>query len=73
MPRDLVGPPVELTGTIHVGSGCVVLDVRGRRWALTGPFAGSVTDGTTVTVRGRPTRVPAGCDADYALSVRSVA
>lgn len=73
MPRDLVGPPLELTGTVHVGSGCVVLEVRGRRWALTGPLAGSLTDGTTVTVRGRPTRVPAGCDADGALTVRSVA
>jgi hypothetical protein len=73
MPRDLVGPPLVLTGTVHVGSRCVVLEVRGHRWALTGPLVATLADGATVTVRGRSTRLAAGCDAERALSVRSVA
>jgi hypothetical protein len=72
MPRDLVGPPVTLTGTVHIEAGCVTLKVKGQRWALLGRAAQALTDGRTATVRGRPTRLPAGCEADQALNVRSV-
>jgi hypothetical protein len=72
MPRDLVGPPVTLTGTVHVGTGCIVLDVRGRRWALFGRAVQALTDGRTATVHGRPIRLPSGCDADQALDVRTI-
>lgn len=73
MPRDLVGPPVTLTGTVHVEAGCVVLEVNGRRWALFGRAAQALSDshGRTATVRGRPMRLPPGCDADQAIEVRT--
>jgi hypothetical protein len=69
--RDLVGPPVILTGVVSVGGTCTVLIVRGRRWALVGQPAHALVDGRHVTVRGRPARVPPGCAADFALTVRS--
>jgi hypothetical protein len=70
--RDLVGPPVILTGVVSVRSTCTVLIVQGRRWALLGEPARALVDGGQVTVRGRPARVPAGCAADFALTVRTV-
>jgi hypothetical protein len=72
MPRDLVGPPVTLTGTVHVETGCIMLDVQGRRWALYGRAAESLSDGRTATVRGRPMRLPPDCDADQALDIRTI-
>jgi hypothetical protein len=68
-PRDLVGAPVVLTGAVSRRRGCVVLEVRGRRWALTGDAADRLPDGRQ-TVRGRPVAVPVGCDADFGLLLR---
>jgi hypothetical protein len=70
--RDLVGPPVILTGVVSVRGTCTVLIVQGRRWALVGQPAHALVDGRHVTVRGRPARVPLGCAADFALTVRGV-
>ena len=72
-PSDLVGAPVVLTGTVSRADGCVILDVGGRRWALTGVSAARLADGQHVTVRGRPVAVPAGCDAAFAVSLRPIA
>ena len=73
MPRDLVGAPMILTGTVHVDASCVVLQVEGgTRWLLTGSATTSLTDGSTATVRGRPIPPPSGCPADRALAVRGV-
>src|SRR4051812_22187990 len=36
-PRDLVGAPVVLTGTVEADGSCVILTAHGRRWALVGP------------------------------------
>ncbi|MFI7599321.1 hypothetical protein [Actinoplanes sp. NPDC049681] len=71
-PRDLVGPPIVLAGTVDAAGSCVVLVARGRRWALVGAPAGELTDGQTITVRGRPVAVPPGCEAEHGLAVRSV-
>ncbi|MDG6108262.1 hypothetical protein Daura_21625 [Dactylosporangium aurantiacum] len=69
-PQDLRGAPMTITGTVHTRPGCVILDAGAARWALTGPLATTLRDGATVTVRGRPTAVPAGCGADHALDVQ---
>ena len=69
-PHDQVGAPIVLTGTVR-RHGCVILEVAGRRWALLGGPAATLTDGQHVTVRGRPAAVPAGCDASFGLTVRS--
>lgn len=69
-PRDPIGPPVVLTGTVGRRHGCVVLTTGGRRWALIGPAANRMADGQRVTVRGRPIAVPAGCMADFAVLLR---
>jgi hypothetical protein len=68
-PRDLVGPPMTVTGAVTVADGCVVLDTGSKRWALLGDRAGQLRDGHRVTVRGRPEAVPAGCRADSGLRV----
>jgi hypothetical protein len=65
-----VGPPVILTGVVSVRGTCTVLVLQGRRWALSGEPANALVDGQQVTVRGRPAKVPVGCDADFALTVR---
>lgn len=70
-PRDRVGPPVVLTGTVHRHDGCTILEARGHRWALTGAATAQLADSATVTVRGRPVAVPAGCDADFGLALRA--
>lgn len=62
-----------LSGTISRGHGCVIIDAGGRRWALVGAAAATLIDGQQVTVRGRPVEVPAGCDATFALALRSTA
>jgi hypothetical protein len=71
-PRDLVGAPIVVTGTVEVTADCVTLTAKGRRWALVGSAAARLTDGRTATVRGRPTAVPPGCDADSAIAVRRI-
>ncbi|WP_221328219.1 hypothetical protein [Actinoplanes sp. L3-i22] len=71
-PVDRVGAPIVLTGTVGTAGGCVVLTENGRRWALVGAAAARLADGQSVTVRGRPVPVPAGCDAAAALAVRTV-
>jgi hypothetical protein len=70
-PRDLVGPPVVLTGTVHRGHDCVILEAHDHRWALTGAGVTGLADGGHVTVRGRPIAVPAGCAADFGLALRA--
>jgi hypothetical protein len=71
-PRDLVGAPIVVTGTVEVTAHCVTLTAKGRRWALVGSATAGLTDGRTVTVRGRPATVPPGCDADFGIAVRQI-
>jgi hypothetical protein len=68
-PRDLVGAPVTVTGTVTIVDGCTVLDAGSRRWALLGEPAKGLRQGNRVTVRGRAEAAPAGCHADAALQV----
>jgi hypothetical protein len=68
-PRDLLGAPMTITGTVTTAGGCAVLDTGSRRWALLGEQTGRLRDGSRVTVRGRPGAVPAGCHADGALRI----
>lgn len=72
-PRDLVGAPMTVTGTVTVVGGCTVLDTGAKRWALSGDRAGQLRAGDRVTVRGRPAAMPAGCRADGALQVILIA
>jgi hypothetical protein len=69
-PQDLRGAPMTITGTVHKQPNCVILDAGAARWALTGPLATALHDGATVTVRGRPATVPAGCVVDHAIDVQ---
>jgi hypothetical protein len=68
-PRDLVGPPITIAGTVRIVGGCTLLDTGSQRWALLGAEATQLRGGSRVTVRGRLARVPAGCQADRALEV----
>ncbi|BCJ47447.1 hypothetical protein GCM10010168_18050 [Actinoplanes ianthinogenes] len=68
-PQDRRGAPIVLTGPVDTSGECVVLTAKGHRWALVGMPLGQVTDGETITVRGRPAAVPPHCDADGALTV----
>jgi hypothetical protein len=72
-PRDLVGPPMTITGTVTTAGGCTILDTGSQRWALLGDQNRRLRDGSRVTVRGRPAAAPAGCRANGALQVISVA
>lgn len=71
-PRDQVGAPIVLTGTVSRQDNCVILDTGTRRWALLGTKAATLTDGQRTRVRGRPAAVPSGCNAAFGLAVRSV-
>jgi hypothetical protein len=71
-PNDQVGAPIVLTGTVHTSGTCVTLTVGAHRWALVGASTGALRQGQTVTVRGRPVALAAGCRADFALAVRDL-
>jgi hypothetical protein len=71
-PQDLRGAPITLSGTVHATPGCVVLTTTTGRWLLLGQSVKALHDGTVVTVRGRPTALPAACEADRALNVQKV-
>jgi hypothetical protein len=47
----------------------MMLVVGERRWALVGGNATTLPAGTRMRVTGGLTAVPAGCDADMALTV----
>jgi hypothetical protein len=71
-PQDLRGAPITVSGTVRATAGCVVLVAATGRWLLFGQAVEALHDGTAVTVRGRPATLPAGCDADHALTVQQI-
>ncbi|HEV7965574.1 MAG TPA: hypothetical protein VGP57_23725 [Actinoplanes sp.] len=71
-PQDLRGAPLTLSGTVQATAGCIVLTTTTGRWVLLGQGVKALHDGAVVTVRGRPTALPAACEADRALNVQQV-
>jgi hypothetical protein len=59
-----------LTGVVERSGDCTMLLVGGRRWALTGEAAATLSPGERVTVQGSLTTRPAACaDRDLAQTV----
>jgi hypothetical protein len=68
VPGPLPWGPRTLTGIVERSGDCTLLLVGGRRWALTGEAAATLSQGDRVTVRGSLTTRSAAC-ADLAQAI----
>lgn len=69
---DLVRGHRTLVGQIDRRGSWVILHTDAGEWALLGPAATNLDEGTTAEVSGSVTEPPAGCPTSRALTVARV-